>query len=160
MEKTYWNNNGKYQSINDVLWQILVPRTGQAETEQGEALRIVSKIYYDYYNNGCCNLVYKNSWEEIENGEYEEYWDFKIKEDYEKQIEYLLEYLGDKIAFGETPQLIEMIEDDVQGYTNYRDNSTKFEKYIEDLVNRTIEKVMTDIKTKLTPVNNYEYKYY
>jgi hypothetical protein len=54
---------------------------GEAETEQGEALRIVSKIYYDYYNNGCCNLVYKNSWEELENEEYEEYWNFKIKEE-------------------------------------------------------------------------------
>lgn len=159
MDKTYWNNNGKYQRIYYGLWEILIPSTGQTETEQGEALRIVSKIYYDYYNNGCCNLVYKNSWEEIENGEYHEYWNFKIKENYEKQIEYLLEYLGDKIAFGETPQLIEMIEDDVQAFTNDRDSSTKFEKYIEDLVNRTIEKVMTDIKTKLTPVNNFEYKY-
>ena len=160
MEKTYWNNNGKYQRINDALWDILVPRMGQAKTEQGEALRIVSKIYYDYYNNGCCNLVYKNSWEELENGEYNEYWNFKIEEDIEKQIEYLLEYLGDKIAFGETPELIEMIQDYVQAYSNDRvDSSTKFEKYIEDLANRTIEKVMTDIKTKLTPVNNYEYKY-
>jgi hypothetical protein len=157
MEKTYWNNNGKYQRINDVFWKILVPSMGQAETEEGEALRIVSKIYYDYYNNGCCNLVYKNSWEELENGEYEEYWNFKIKEDYEKQIEYLLEYLGDKIAFRETPKLIKMIEDYVS-FSNDR-VSPEFEKYIEDLVNRTIEKIITDIKTKLTPVKNYEYKY-
>ena len=157
MEKTYWNNNGKYQAIYNGLWKILVPNMGEAETEQGEALRIVSKIYYDYYNNGCCNLVYKNSWEELENEEYEEYWNFKIKEDYEKQIEYLLEYLGDKIAFGETPQLIEMIENECLYPTP--SESKEFIEYLEDLVDRTIEKVMTNIKTKLTPVNNYEYKY-
>jgi len=157
MEKTYWNNNGKYQRINDVFWDILVPSMGQAETEQGEALRIVSKIYYDYYNNSCYNLVYKNLWHELENGEYEEYWNFKIKEDYEKQIEYLLEYLGDKIALGETPELIEMIENECSNPS--RSESKKFIEYLENLVNRTIEKVMTDIKTKLTPVNNYEYKY-
>ena len=143
MEKTYWNNNGKYQRINDVFWDILVPSMGQAETEQGEALRIVSKIYYD---------VYKNSY-----GEYHEYWNFKIKKDYEKQIEYLLEYLGDKIALGETPELIEMIENECSNPS--RSESKKFIEYLENLVNRTIEKVMTDIKTKLTPVNNYEYKY-
>ena len=55
MEKTYWNNNGKYQRINDALWEILVPRMGQAKTEQGEALRIVSKIYYNYYDNRLYN---------------------------------------------------------------------------------------------------------
>lgn len=157
MKQTYWNNNGKHQRLNDALWEILVPRMGEAETEQGEALRIVSKIYYDYYNNGCCNLVYKNSWEELENGEYNEYSNFKIQEDIEKQIECLLEYLGDKIAWGEAPELIKMIENECSNPT--RSESKEFIEYLEDLANRTIEKVITDIKTKLTPVNNYEYKY-
>lgn len=157
MKQTYWNNNGKYQRINDSLWEILVPKTGECDTEQGEALRIVSNIYYDFYNNGCCNLTHKNSWEEVENGEYNEYWNFKIDEDIQRQIEYLLEYLGERIVWGKNPKLIEMIENECSYPT--RSESREFMEYLENLVNRTIEKVMTDIKTKLTPINNYEYKY-
>lgn len=36
---------------------MLVPPNGKAETKDGELLRVVSNLYYEYYNNGNCNLT-------------------------------------------------------------------------------------------------------
>ena len=63
-EKTYWNNKGMYQKQYDKLYKSLVPKPGKAETLKGEVLRIISQLYYDYYNNGACNLA--NYKEEID----------------------------------------------------------------------------------------------
>jgi hypothetical protein len=38
------------------MFEKLVPEQGDAPTTLGEILRISSKIYYDIYNNGGCNL--------------------------------------------------------------------------------------------------------
>lgn len=53
--KTYWNNNGQHQAIYDRLSEALVPMSGGCETVEGELLRAISKVYYDYYNNGLGN---------------------------------------------------------------------------------------------------------
>ena len=56
-EPTYWNHKGKYQKLYDLLYGSLVPmEEGKADTQAGEILRIVSKLYYDVYNNGGCNI--------------------------------------------------------------------------------------------------------
>lgn len=55
--KTYWNGQGELQAEYDVLFKLLVPRTGEAQTDEGAALRAISKIYYDLYNNGGGNLA-------------------------------------------------------------------------------------------------------
>lgn len=51
----YWNqtspNFPEYQSY----WNELVPDEGEANTLQGELLRMASRIMYDYYNNGFGN---------------------------------------------------------------------------------------------------------
>lgn len=52
---TYWNGKGRYQDIYTELWDRLVPSQGRASTTAGELLRSISKIYYDYYNNGFGN---------------------------------------------------------------------------------------------------------
>lgn len=54
-EKTYWCDNGKYQKEYDELL-VLVPASGMAGTTNGEALRCLSNIYYDAYNNGGGNF--------------------------------------------------------------------------------------------------------
>lgn len=38
-----------------VLYERLVPESGKCETLEGELLRAVSRIYYDYTNNGFGN---------------------------------------------------------------------------------------------------------
>lgn len=55
-EPTYWNEKGKHQKLYRSLFKKLVPQEGEANTISGEILRIVSKIYYDIYNNGACNF--------------------------------------------------------------------------------------------------------
>lgn len=52
---SYWNNNGKYQEIYDRLWSELVPSSGPSQFVEGENLRAISKIYWDYCNNGFGN---------------------------------------------------------------------------------------------------------
>lgn len=39
----------------------LVPPVGNADTYHGEVLRISSRLYYDYYNNGLCNCYDVNT---------------------------------------------------------------------------------------------------
>lgn len=55
-EPKYWNHQGRLQKRYDELYAILVPDSGDAPTTIGQMLRYMSKIYYDIYNNGGCNL--------------------------------------------------------------------------------------------------------
>lgn len=55
-QPTYWNDNGKYQKESNLLWRTFVPNTGSCETITAELYRCISRIYYDIYNNGGCNL--------------------------------------------------------------------------------------------------------
>lgn len=52
----YWNNKGRFQELQDELYDMLVPDSGEADTLDGEALRAINRIYYDTFNNGCCNM--------------------------------------------------------------------------------------------------------
>jgi len=54
---SYWNENGAYQKEYDELYEKLVPIRGEADTVHGEMIRAVSRISYDYFNNGNCNIV-------------------------------------------------------------------------------------------------------
>ena len=63
MENTYWNSNGKYQKKYEKMWK-LVPSHGEVIIESDDKLqeaieniRQMGKLYYDFYNNGCCNVV-------------------------------------------------------------------------------------------------------
>ena len=64
--KSYWDNNGAYQSEYDKMYEDLVPAMGKAETTEGEVLRGISRLTYDYFNNGNGNVI------EIETEEEEE----------------------------------------------------------------------------------------
>lgn len=55
--KSYWNENGAYQKEYDELYSQLVPDRGEAETIHGEMIRCVSRLFYDYCNNGNCNVL-------------------------------------------------------------------------------------------------------
>ena len=58
MDEYYWNNTGKYQKLYDDLWD-LVPSDGPTGYVELEVLRAISKIAYDFYNNG-----FGNDWSE------------------------------------------------------------------------------------------------
>lgn len=46
---------GRYQSEYDDLWQSLVPKSGSADTLQGELVRLSGKLADEYYRNGNMN---------------------------------------------------------------------------------------------------------
>ena len=54
---SYWNGNGAYQKESNRLWKELVPNSGEAETINGELIRCIGRLTYDYFNNGNCNVV-------------------------------------------------------------------------------------------------------
>jgi hypothetical protein len=51
----YWDNTGTYQTIYDRLYKELVPQSGPSAFVEGENLRAINRIYYDYCNNGFGN---------------------------------------------------------------------------------------------------------
>lgn len=56
MENTYWNGKGKYSKEYKEMFDRLVPSRGDATTQIGQVLRACSNLYYEYYNNGNCNV--------------------------------------------------------------------------------------------------------
>ena len=74
----YWDSEGKYQEQYDKAWKKLIPASGEAEDGLPEALRAISRIGYDYYNNGFCNL-----WRTWDDG------DKTIDSYYESLVDYL-----------------------------------------------------------------------
>jgi len=55
MKNTYWNQKGKYQEQYDKWADELMPAMGAAKTVAGELIRAVSRLAYDFYNNGMGN---------------------------------------------------------------------------------------------------------
>lgn len=51
-ENNYWSETGKYQKSYDYFYPKLVPNRGKASTPEGELLRVISKFYYRYFNDG------------------------------------------------------------------------------------------------------------
>ena len=71
-ENTYSNGKGKYQKAYDILWDELVPKSGRADTEMGELLRRLARVYYRYYNDGdtyddLCDDEFGNAMMVVEN---------------------------------------------------------------------------------------------
>jgi len=64
--KSYWDSCGIYQKELDELYAKLVPDSGEADTVHGEMIRSVSRLFYDFCNNGNCNVVSRESVYETE----------------------------------------------------------------------------------------------
>ena len=54
---SYWDNNGAYQKEGKELYAKFVPAEGAAETTHGELIRGITRLFYEYCNNGNCNAV-------------------------------------------------------------------------------------------------------
>ena len=123
---SYWDNEGKYQAQYDRAWKQLIPFEGEAEDGWPEALRAISRIGYDYYNNGFCNL-WRSSEEYDEDGCY--YDVYEMDSFYEE----LVDYLAYEIPRDLHKQLKEFLLD-AQGYCNWSDSS--------DIIDRIIDHIM------------------
>jgi len=64
--ESYWNNGGAYQKELDELNEKM-PVIGAADTLNGELVRAVNRLYYDYCNNGNSNACMVDI-DEIETG--------------------------------------------------------------------------------------------
>lgn len=51
MKTIYWNNTGKFQLEYNALTE-LVPKVGSAGTVEGEMIRAIGRLYYNYYQTG------------------------------------------------------------------------------------------------------------
>lgn len=58
---SYWDKKGKYQSVYESIWEHAMPSRGKAEVLHVEAVRGVGRFIYDYYNNGFCNVIARDS---------------------------------------------------------------------------------------------------
>lgn len=69
---SYWSNKGKYQKANDFLFKKLVPAYGSSGSNLGEALRLVSRVYYRHYNDGdtYSDCVHEQMVPEFNNGKF------------------------------------------------------------------------------------------
>jgi len=55
--ESYWDESGAYQKEYKELYDKLVPSSGSSETLHGELIRAISRLFWDYCNNGNCNAA-------------------------------------------------------------------------------------------------------
>jgi len=56
--KSYWAETGVYQKQYSELYEKHVPASGMAKTLNGELIRAISRLFYEYCNNGNCNACH------------------------------------------------------------------------------------------------------
>jgi len=157
----YWGETGIYWNEYSKLWDELVPQSGQAETIVGEMIRCISRLQYDYYNNGNCNVQEVNSYYEYEtcstcdgDGEVEDDWDEdgnpiaemcgeccgsgEIQEEYDGNPT-INDYYQDMIDFlhehtedkSKIDNLVEFLTDGSNSYSNYSFTDNEESVYVE-----------------------------
>lgn len=129
--RTYWNNKGKFQAQYNYVWENLVPDYGSSNNEHVEAIRCISGLYYEYYNNANCNTYNRYS----EN----DYYVYEICEQYEEMVRTIQEYLGLPYRFciedSELAQVIKPME--INGYL--------VGEYLERLLDQILRKALPQI---------------
>lgn len=55
--KSYWDNNGAYNEEYSRLYDELVPASGDTKMVHGELIRAISRLGYEYNNNGNFNAA-------------------------------------------------------------------------------------------------------
>lgn len=123
---TYWDNNGKYQTEYELAWKQHIPMTGEAEDGLPEALRCISRIGYDYFNNGFCNL-----WQTWEDGD-------TVMDSY---YESMVEYLQSHIPCDMHRELIGFLND-AKGYGNWSDRCGVIEDVTSCILEQMIQQGM------------------
>lgn len=82
---SYWADNGRYQRVYDKL-SAMIPEYGESDKAHIEALRCITNIYYDVYNNGGCNLYDRDIHDAFDGGEYYEYYTYKLDSYYADMV--------------------------------------------------------------------------
>ena len=120
---TYWDNEGKYQEQYSKACEKLIPFHGEAEDGLPEALRSISRIGYDYYNNGFCNL-----WRSWDDG------DTTMDSYYEDMVDYLRGHIPSDMC----KQLNEFLHD-AKGYGNWSNQAGIIDRIIDHIIEGIME---------------------
>ena len=139
MSKTgaYWDNEGKYQEQYDAAWKALIPMSGEAEDGWPEALRAISRIGYDYYNNGFCNLW--QGWEDVD-----DYGEDCMVYQMDSFYEDLVDYLRYRIPLPMHKEL-EAFLHDAKGYGNWSDQAGVMDRIIDHIMEGIMEDGLLEI---------------
>ena len=129
--KSYWDNEGNYQEQYNAAWKALIPFEGEAKDGWPEALRAISRIGYDYYNNGFCNLW--QGWEDID-----DYGDEVMVYEMDSYYEDMVDYLRYQIPLPMHKEL-EAFLLDAQGYGNWSDQADIIDRIIDHIMEGIIE---------------------
>ena len=129
--KTYWDNEGKYQEQYTKAWEQLIPASGEAKNGWPEALRAISRIGYDYYNNGFCNLW--QGWEDIDDYG-EEYMEYKIDSYYEDLVDYLEKHIPSEMHKELKDSFV-----DAKGYGNWSNQAGVIDRIIDHIIEGIME---------------------
>ena len=129
--QAYWDHNGKYQEQYDRAWKQLIPASGEAKDGLPEALRAISRIGYDYYNNGFCNLWRSSEAYDSDGCYYDEY-------SMDSYYEELVDYLRYEIPRDLHKQLEEFLLD-AQGYGNWSDSAVIIDRIIDYIMEGIIK---------------------
>ena len=130
--QSYWDQNGKYQEQYDKAWRQLIPAQGEAEDGWPEALRAISRIGYDYYNNGFCNL-----WREYEDYDYR--WEEEVVvREMDSYYEGLVDYLRDHVPSDMYSELTDWLPTINYGSISWGANG-------DDVIDRIINHIMEGI---------------
>ena len=128
---SYWDNEGKYQAQYDKAWKKLIPASGDAEDGLPEALRAISRIGYDYYNNGFCNLW--REWEDVD-----DWGEDTITRTMDSYYEGLVDYLRDHVPSDLYRELVDWLPTIYYGGIAWGANG-------DDVIDRIINHIMQGI---------------
>lgn len=113
--KSYWDGSGVYQEEYNELYEKMVPARGNASTLNGELIRAVSRLAYEYCNNGNCNACEAH---EIQNdgwygGDEDEEWEEETEYDYSLSDYYgkFLQIIEETIKTDEVAKLVASVEE-------------------------------------------------
>lgn len=167
--KSYWGENGAYQNLYDSLWEQLVPASGYATTIHGEMIRAISRLFYEYCNNGngnaldrkmetchsCGGWGYEENYNEDEEqesedcsscdgrGEVED--EVFITNYYQEMVDFLLEFMVEKEPIRKLEKYL----------TDSSVHKCTFNENEMDIYNKVVDAVMYQVLTTNNNSNPY-----
>jgi hypothetical protein len=119
IEGSYWNHNGAYQEDGDRLFEELVPASGAAATLNGELIRGINRLYYEYLNNGNCNAcevthIGDHGWWDEETEDPDEIESVEIDAYYGKFLDLISTSLENRIVAREVQPLMSRVREIIE----------------------------------------------
>ena len=153
---SFWDGNHPQQDEYQNLWDTLVPGSGEADTVEGEAIRAVGRLFYEYCNNGNCNAAERSYETEYEtchscqgSGTVEEY---TGEEDEDGDEIYEDVECDDCCGCGE-------VEEEVEGELEINDYYGNMLEFIEEHVPESLAKVEAVRDLIMSDSLHYNYNY-